>query len=631
MRIPENQAAPQAPIIIPSVRGDRAPNRNVVYPTGAYESAGGPVFSIKAAPYNARGDGVTDDTQAFIDAIDHAYAAMGAPNGAWSSSGWTARYTQARIIYIPNGTYLVSNTLKWSLPLSSNHTGHIKVQGQSRSGTIIKLKDNCAGYQSASTPKYVLNTAEEDDFNNVVGLNLIRDLTVDTGSGNPGAMGIAWMGANHNELRNVKVIGSGVCGIRCWQAPVCTYIRDIVVEGHQYGLWVAAPARATNLTFEFITVRNQTVAGVYVNWSTAAVIRSLFSEQGAVPGVIVNDAGAHVTILDSELRGSPAETAFRGTTGNFFMRNIVTSGYSSAAIRGATVVVGPGNVQEYVSGTVFKKSGSTRTRTLDIPIEDPPEVPYAPPSDWARPQDFANTQAALNSGRSHIYITTSGSIGTVNVPATVTRISFMMRGASGTLHVTGASSTPLIIEDIANTINVYIDAARVVELNFCPWGKMFRGTYGGNITTFNSNSNGCLPPTHGSRSGIKAYVRAADHEQAQLPMDINNGNESNGGHTVVLGAKAEAGTSSWRISNGARFEIFGFNEGVNAASTFITISGSSGNIVASVGEAYPDSYHFIEDGTTTILEGSLPVRPNHNTGHGGGTTTGRVCPLYLTS
>src|SRR3954467_8289074 len=48
-----------------------------------------PVFNVKAAPFNARGDGVADDTVAIA-------AANAAANGAG-------------VVYFPSGTYLVSS------------------------------------------------------------------------------------------------------------------------------------------------------------------------------------------------------------------------------------------------------------------------------------------------------------------------------------------------------------------------------------------------------------------------------------------------------------------------------------------------------------------------------------------
>jgi len=98
--------------------------RTFVFPA----SAG--VADVKAQ-YGAKGDGVTDDTAAIPQALTE----------------------QKHLIYLPNGTDLVSDTLRWG-----GKQRRQVLQGQSTDGTIIRLKDGAAGYQEAETPRAV--TAE---------------------------------------------------------------------------------------------------------------------------------------------------------------------------------------------------------------------------------------------------------------------------------------------------------------------------------------------------------------------------------------------------------------------------------------------------------------------------------------
>ena len=64
--------------------------QNIVFP----KDSG--VINVKDAPYNAKGDGITDDTAAIQKALSQY------PNGN-------------KIIYLPKGTYLVSDKLKMVL------------------------------------------------------------------------------------------------------------------------------------------------------------------------------------------------------------------------------------------------------------------------------------------------------------------------------------------------------------------------------------------------------------------------------------------------------------------------------------------------------------------------------------
>jgi len=103
----------------PAVIGASVNTVNHVFPACAN------VIDVTKAPYNAKGDGKTDNTAALQQALkDH----MG----------------RHRIIYLPNGTYLVSSTLMWSKKDASGKEawGFTWIQGQNQAGTIIRLKDN---------------------------------------------------------------------------------------------------------------------------------------------------------------------------------------------------------------------------------------------------------------------------------------------------------------------------------------------------------------------------------------------------------------------------------------------------------------------------------------------------------
>lgn len=76
---------------------------------------------VNVRDHGVYGDGIHDDTEALQNVI-----------------GSHER------IYLPSGTYLVSDTITWPRQKL--------IQGQNQQGTIIKLKNSCSGYQSGGKP-----------------------------------------------------------------------------------------------------------------------------------------------------------------------------------------------------------------------------------------------------------------------------------------------------------------------------------------------------------------------------------------------------------------------------------------------------------------------------------------------
>ena len=156
---------------------------NIVFPVNAG------IIDVTAAPYNARGDGKTDDTRAIQQALRD-YADQGV------------------IIYLPNGTYLISKTLRWG-----TNQKLTTLQGQSRAGTILRLQDACPGFTDPGQPAAMVWTGDmpAQRFR-----NQIRNCTWDTGRGNPGAIGVRFNASNCGCLRDVAVRsgdGTGIIGL----------------------------------------------------------------------------------------------------------------------------------------------------------------------------------------------------------------------------------------------------------------------------------------------------------------------------------------------------------------------------------------------------------------------------------
>jgi hypothetical protein len=349
---------------------------NVAYP------ASPAVVDVTRAPYHAKGDGVTDDTEALQRAL---FDVMG-------------RHT---LLYFPNGTYIVSKTLQWSKKNSAGKDAWGKnfIQGQNSGRTIIRLKDGT--FTDPKQPASIMwcgGFGSADWFHNYV-----QDVTFDVGHHNPGAIGLQFYSNNSGAVRNCQFIageGSGLIGLdlghRDMNGPLL--VRNCEVVGFQRGI---STARAVNgQTFEHITLRGQAQCG-FTNEGQAISVRGLVSEN-SVPAI---QTYGTFCLINAKLTGRdgaarfPAIVNFNG--GRIFLRDIETTGYgravgdvvtpdSSAAFR-ITGADKPGsegpNVAEYCSHPATSPFPST-AGSPRLQVKEPPDIPWDDPTTWANVDDF---------------------------------------------------------------------------------------------------------------------------------------------------------------------------------------------------------------------------------------------------
>ncbi len=353
------------------VRGfaDGAPGTSIAFPEGAGH------IDVTQPPYNAKPDGVTDCTEAIQRALlDHG----------------------SQIIYLPNGTYLVSETLHWT-----GRCTRTVLQGESEAGTVIKLADRCPGFMDPAAPRPVIVTGY---FPPQRFRNAIRNLTVDTGAGNDGAIGIRFNASNQGQMNTVAIRsgdGAGAIGLDMGYTgdvgPLL--VKRLTVDGFDVGLYTAYATAAQ--TLEFVTLRHQRVCG-WVNDGQAVAMRGLVSEN-AVTAFHNKHGSGMVTLLDADLRGegdaAASVPAILNESG-LYARNVSSAGYRRAIENraGTGIGVDAASAEEFTSHPPLRTFPSP-DRALHLPIAETPDIPYDPPETWASVAKYPPKQVKVEKKR----------------------------------------------------------------------------------------------------------------------------------------------------------------------------------------------------------------------------------------
>ena len=526
---------------------------------------------------------------------------------------------QSKIIYFPNGIYLVSDTISYSMEEFRNFLGSVRglemncqlrFFGQSRDGVVIKLKDHCKGFEFGNDRPVIDFMRGEQS--NIAMTNMLENMTIDIGSGNPGATGVRYFANNTGAIRNVRIMssdpeGRGHTGLSILHTKVSAgYARNIEILGFNYGIRVAS--RYVYSTFEHIVLKNQRRWGFLVEGNMVA-IRDLYSEN-FVPALKIDGLTACVVLTDARLvGGNPLDTAIRHMFGHVMLRNISSEGYQAALGSGWGKVPetsAQGYVEEFVTygpKTLFKDKSA---KSLNLSVDEVPKIPWDDPKDWISVNQFGaigdgvtdDTEAickAFSSGKATVYFQPGRYLinGVIEIPASLRRINFMYADiASGEklecMKKTGAflikedSNEPVIIEDLfawekfkgfvtlvehacTRTVifsDVHVQTASIY-FNTVPGGKVFMENTGctvGGIPMAGARKAPIPNEDWNAYSretpcfyfkGQEVYCRQLNPERS-LHEVVNDG-----GKLWVLGCKTEEEGTAFETYNGGSTEVLG--------------------------------------------------------------------------
>lgn len=525
----------------------------------------------------------------------------------------------SKIIYFPNGTYLVSDTISYSMEEFRNFLSslrHLEMNcqlrfiGESMDGVKIKLKDNCKGFEHGNDRPVI--SFMQGEASNIAMTNMLENLTISIGAGNPGATGVRYFANNTGAVRNVKIISEdpeyrGNTGFSVLHEKVSAcLVQNVEIIGFNYGIKIMPQFLYT--TFEHITLKHQKRLGIY-SGNTVTSIRDLVS-YNEVPVLRTEGFIGHTSLIDAKLYGgSPLETAIRYNYGQIFLRNIKAEGYEYI-LRTDMTYTKCESVKDYLDEycshgpkTLFEQKIN---KSLNLKVEETPEVKWDSPEDWACVNDFGAKgdgetddtqaiQAAMNCGKPTVFFNPGRYLidDVIEIPPHVRRINFMygdlasgsklckMRD-TGAFKVVGESDEPIIIEDLfafekfygfmtflehasKRTVifsDIHVQTASIY-FNSVSGGKVFMENTGCTIGGIPGAGNRTAPlpgeekfPYDRTRAnfkfvGQKVYCRQINPERS-LHEVINDG-----GLLWVMGCKTEEEGTAYETKNGGVTEVIG--------------------------------------------------------------------------
>jgi len=293
---------------------------------------------------------------------------------------------QVPMIYFPNGTYLVSDTISYTTPELHNMMYHytsggfelnrcIRMIGQNKEKTIIKLRDNCPGFEYGQERPVVNFMLGERS--NVSMSNYFENITIDIGNGNPGAVGLVFFSNNSGAVRNVVIKSSdkeyaGAIGflIKGELHSACN-VYSLEVEGFRYGILVATHRTCSH--FENITLTNQTKYGFKVENNAVQIIG--LEGRGHVPMLYIAGPMAHVVLIDAKLTSDGTKyAAIKYEMGCLYMRNIRTDGFIAAYEKNwFEITIPDGYIEEYSSHDGYTLFGE-EPKTMGLQVPPLPDV-----------------------------------------------------------------------------------------------------------------------------------------------------------------------------------------------------------------------------------------------------------------
>lgn len=561
---------------------------------------------IDVTKYGAKPNDGGDDTKAIQTAIA---AALNSRN----------RYAAPPFIYFPKGTYNISDQLESRVGQggwSDGWRAGMILFGESRKNTILRLKNKLPAFADRQNPRAVIKTGSEmntqsnaSGFGNQAFRHSIYNMTINVGSGNPGAVGIDYLANNRGAIENVIISSSdrqGFAGLLMKRyGPGPALVKKVRIEGFDYGVWSSQPEYS--MTFEHLRLSNQNVAGIH-NEENILNIRDLVS-YNSVPAIEAVKGEGQIALLKSHLTGGTPDRAAIVNQGKLFARDLTSTGYGKViddrndgdrdVIGGESTI----QVKEYASEKINSLFAGTSS-WLNLFVKETPEFHTNDFSQWSNVESYGATpdkdtdddsdaiQAAIDSGKSIIYLPQGEyHVGkTIIVRGNVRKIVGMQsglikkQGFSGdpTLRFTGGGGSGTILEHLYIEGAIEHASSKSLAIRHADIHG-YRNTASGKGDLFIEDVIGRPYQIHGAQ---RVWARQLNAEFGGEPLIKNYG-----GILWILGMKTEGEMTAIETVGGST-ELLGallypLNDVTSATPAFLNDQGRVSLIYTMTGKNYP--------------------------------------------
>lgn len=307
--------------------------------------------------FGAKGDGVTDDTAAFNQAI-----ASG--NGRCGNGSCPASTTAPALVYVPAGTYLISSPIVlWY---------YTQLIGDAKNLPVLKASSNFAGIAVLDADPYgnggVNWYVNQNNF-----FRSARNFIIDLRSAPvAGATGIHWQVSQATSLMNIRVEMSTASGNNhqgmFMENGSGGYMGDLIFNGGKYGIWVGNQ----QFTVRNITINNAQTA-IYSQWNWGWTFQGVTINNCGVGFDLATGGTTQATqsvgtevILDAVISNTPigirSSTASNGSLkGALLLNNVrLTNVPTAVGVVGGAVVLSGGTktIAHWGQGNVYTGSNS---------------------------------------------------------------------------------------------------------------------------------------------------------------------------------------------------------------------------------------------------------------------------------